>query len=187
MTWTAVLLTGGLSRRMGRDKATLVIEGQPLWSKQLDILRRFNPEAIFISARQVPAWTPPGLRVVLDSTPSRGPLSGIAAALDSLATSHLLVLAVDLPWMTSEHLRKLAGLAGPSCGVIPCNKNYFEPLAAIYPKEAALLAHEALQSNDFSLQSFARELLQRRLTRSYSLSTNECDLYRNLNTLQELE
>ena len=182
-----MLLIGGLSTRMGSDKAALVIEGQPLWSRQLSILRQFNPETVLISCRQVPAWAPQDIQVVLDRPPSRGPLSGIAAALESLSTSHLLALAVDMPRMTPEHLRKLASFAALSYGIIPRNHDYFEPLAAIYPKEAAPIALRALESSDFSLQSFARELLHRQLIKSYSLSSEERNFYRNLNTVQELE
>jgi molybdopterin-guanine dinucleotide biosynthesis protein A len=172
---------------MGRDKAALVIKGEPLWSRQVSILRQFKPETILISGRQAPAWVPQDIQVVLDRPPSRGPLSGIAAALELLSTSHLLALAVDMPKMTSEHLEKLASFAAFSCGIIPRNDDYFEPLAAIYPKEAAPIALRALESSDFSLQSFARELLQRRLIKSYSLSSEERNFYRNLNTMEELE
>ena len=182
MTLSAVLLVGGLSRRMGRDKATLLIGGIPLWSRQLSILRMLEPETLYISARTAPLWAPPDVHVVLDAPPARGPLSGIAAALEAMQTTHLLALAVDLPQMTAEHLRNLKLMAGPSAGVIPRNAEYFEPLAAIYPKGAASLAIDALRSGDTSLQSLIRELLERRLVQTHDLSAAERPLYENLNS-----
>src|SRR5271157_815455 len=119
MTLSAILLAGGLSRRMGADKATLLVAGKPLWQRQLQILSAMQPVALWVSAKDTLPWCPLGVEVVVDKTPSRGPLSGVAAALCHLQTSHLLVLAIDLPQMTTEHLRKLWGLSQPGTGVIP--------------------------------------------------------------------
>src|SRR6185369_1099736 len=153
MTLTAALFVGGESRRMGVDKATLSFAGVPLWRRQLETLRRLRPEVLWISARTRPAWCPADVDVVIDDPPSRGPLSGLAAAAEKLQTTHLLVLAVDLPYMTAGHLEKLRGLARPGCGVIPLNETFFEPLAAIYPIEAAA---EIKSTADASLQGLAR-------------------------------
>ncbi len=46
VTITALLLTGGLSTRMGTDKATFVFEGKALWARQLKLLRELQPEAL---------------------------------------------------------------------------------------------------------------------------------------------
>ena len=93
MTLTAVLFAGGEARRLGADKATLLWEGEPLWSRQLRTLRELAPEKILISARTKPAWCPPEIETVLDEPPARGPLSGIVAALKKMETTHLLALA----------------------------------------------------------------------------------------------
>lgn len=113
-TLTAVLLAGGESQRMGRDKATLILDGEPLWSRQLRILRELQPEKMLISARARPAWCPPEIETVLDAPPSRGPLSGLAAALKRIETTHLLALAIDVPQMTFRAFEKtlVAGLSG---------------------------------------------------------------------------
>src|SRR4029077_6356309 len=87
---TAVLLAGGESRRMGKDKATMMFRGKPLWQIQLDLLRKLGPAEILISARSDPPWRPKELVFVADDAPSRGPLSGLAAALAKMHGSHLL-------------------------------------------------------------------------------------------------
>src|SRR5438874_11064541 len=93
MNITAVLLAGGESRRMGRDKATLLFHGKPLWQIQLELLRRLKPAEILVSARTDPSWRPADVQFVADDLPSRGPLSGIAASLAQVHTAHLLALA----------------------------------------------------------------------------------------------
>ncbi len=187
ITLTAVLLVGGLSRRMGCDKATLGFEGQPLWSRQVALLQQLHPTTIWVSARTKPSWLTAEVEFIADAPPSRGPLSGVAAALDRLTSSHLLALAVDLPNMTANHLGKLTTTASVGCGVIPRNQDFFEPLAAIYPKAAALLAKGALSSKNVSMQSFATELLQQGLLREYVLSSEERSFYRNVNSREDLE
>ena len=183
MTLTTVLFAGGKSRRMGVEKATLPFAGEPLWSRQLNVLRELKPEALWISARSRPGWCPAEIDVVLDAPPARGPLSGLAAVLGRLQTSHVLALAVDLPDMTADHLRDLWKAARPGCGVIPVNESFFEPLCAIYPVEAAT---EAAQAGDGSLQNLAQRLVLQNRAAPYALTTRERRLYRNLNTPEDL-
>ena len=143
MTLTTMLLAGGSSRRMRVDKATLMIAGEPLWQRQLRVLSGLRPETLWVSGQSGLRWCPIGTEIVTDKMPSRGPLSGVAEGLCLLKTSHLLVLAIDLPQMTSNHLRILFGLAKPGKGVIPLNGGGLEPLCAVYPAEAAAAAGAA--------------------------------------------
>src|SRR5205823_740138 len=76
-------------------------------------------------------------RFVADDPPSRGPLSGLGAVLARMHTKHLLALAIDMPFMTEKYLRFLCGQIEPGRGVLPKIDNRAEPLAAIYPQEAA--------------------------------------------------
>jgi molybdopterin-guanine dinucleotide biosynthesis protein A len=187
MTLTAALFVGGESRRMGVDKATLLWRGQPLWARQLECLRELKPDALWISARTRPSWCPAEIEVVTDEQPGRGPLSGISAVLGRLQTTHCLALAIDLPRMTSDHLRKLRGLMQSGCGVIPANGKSFEPLGAIYPIEAAATAREALAGHDISLHHLAKILIQQKRLRPYELTQEETPLYQNINTRVEFE
>ncbi len=186
MKLSAILLAGGRSRRMGVDKATVLIAGKPLWQRQLRVLNDLRPGAVWVSARTVPPWCPREIEVVTDQPPSCGPLSGVAAGLHRLQTSHLLVLAIDLPRMTAEHLGKLWGLARPGTGVIPLHGDYFEPLCAIYPAEAAAAAEKALKNHDASLQHFAQNLLRKSQAQFYDLPSGERPLYLNMNTPSDL-
>lgn len=187
-TLTAVLFVGGLSRRMGVDKATLEFEGEPLWARQLQLLRELQPEALWVSARSRPAWCLEDIEVILDEPPSRGPLSGLAAGLRKIKTSHLLALAIDLPCMTVEPLHRLRSLAEPGCGVVWSRGDLLEPLCAIYPAEAMTQAAVALSRNDdVSLQSFVRALCRENRMKVCPLSESEENLFRNANTPQDLE
>jgi len=156
MTLTTVLFVGGLSRRMGSDKATIELGGQPLWAGNSTCSANSSRKRFGFLRETRPAWCPPEIEVVIDVPPSRGPLTGLAAALSRLNTSHLLALAVDLPQMTSVELRKLWSLASPGHGVIPAIGENFEPLCAIYPVEAATLTASALDGTNFSCKIFPK-------------------------------
>ena len=182
MTLSAMLLAGGQSQRMGTEKATLLVSGEPLWQRQLRVLQELQPVELWVSAREARPWCPPGIEVVLDKIPGRGPLSGVAAGLRRLQTSHLLVLAVDLPQMTAGHLSKLRSLTRPGRGVIPRQGDYFEPLCAIYPVEAIALAEAMLGAGNVSLQPFAQLLLGKSQAVAYDLTPAEQTLYFNMNT-----
>ena len=187
MTLTCVLFAGGESRRMGVDKALLQLNGEALWARQLKMLSELKPAALWVSARTRPAWCPAEIEAVLDKPPSRGPLSGLCAAMEKLRTTHLLALAVDLPRMEAAHLKNLWQLARPGGGVLPMNGDDAEPLCAIYPGGELVIqsAARALAGGDFSLRSFTRTLRQAGCLEIFRLSETERNFYLNANTPDE--
>jgi len=187
MTISAVLLAGGKSRRMGEDKATILFRNVPLWEIQLGLLRQLQPEELLISAQIDPPWRPADIQFVADEEPSRGPLSGIAAALSQIKTRHLLALAIDMPFMTENYLRRLCQLAKPNRGVVPLMEDRFEPLAAIYPHEIGQDVIATLSGNDFSLQSLVARLIAANKLKPVQVSKGEKALFRNLNEPHDLE
>ena len=186
VTFSAVLLAGGESRRMGSDKAGLVFREEPLWRRQLRVLRDLAPEKVFVSARTESSWLPDDTELLVDDPPSRGPLSGLAKALEQMQTSHLLVLAVDMPFMTREQLQFLCGAATEGCGVVPVVGERAEPLAAIYPSEAAPDFIAALAGPDLSLQTLVRKLDASGKVRMSSVPPHDEQLYRSINTPADL-
>jgi molybdopterin-guanine dinucleotide biosynthesis protein A len=84
-TFTGVVLTGGASRRMGRDKATLLLAGMPMAERVAAALATAGAERVL----RVPGD-------VADERPGAGPLGGIVAGLDASATDAVVVLACDL-------------------------------------------------------------------------------------------
>jgi molybdopterin-guanine dinucleotide biosynthesis protein A len=182
----AVLLVGGESRRMGQDKATFEFRGRPLWENQLALLKKLKPIQIFVSARADPLWRPNDTIFVADEAPSRGPLSGLAATFRKTHSTHLLALAIDLPWMSADYLGALWNQIAKGCGVVPTIGDRAEPLAAIYPFEAAIDFATALSGIDHSLQSVVRILAQSGKVRLVDVADQEKELFRNLNSPADL-
>ena len=183
--FAAVLLAGGRSQRMGRDKALLPLaDGQRLWQRQLGVLRALRPAELFISGPAREGF-PVSVTRLEDQTPGLGPLGGIAAALAAMRSPRLLVLAVDLPMMTADFLGALLAEngAGPTVGgVVPqTSDGYFEPLAAVYPRSARAAAGDRLQREDRSLQTFVRVLMENGQVKARPVEDAERGLFVNWN------
>jgi molybdopterin-guanine dinucleotide biosynthesis protein A len=181
MNVSAVLLAGGESRRMGKDKATVLFREKPLWQIQLDLLRKLEPAEILVSARKDPSWRPNDIEFLVDESPSRGPLSGLAASLVRIRSTHLLALAIDMPFMNEKYLRFLCDQIQPGCGVLPITGDRAEPLAAIYPVEARVDFVAALLETDFSMQPLTARLVETGKLRAVQVSEDEEGFFRNLN------
>jgi len=187
MNLSAVLLTGGESRRMGKDKATALFQGKPLWQIQLNLLQKLQPAETLVSARTDPAWRPADVKFVADEPPSRGPLSGVAASLGRIRTKHLLALAIDMPFRSENYLRFLCDQIQPGRAVLPIIGDRAEPLAAIYPAEANVDLTIALSGFDFSLQTLARQLIKMAKLKVVFVTEEEEAFFRNLNEPIDLE
>src|SRR5438045_208943 len=117
MNFSAVILAGGKSSRMGRDKAFLEIGGQTLLARQIQLVRAIGANEIFISGREGPDYSDFGCQVLKDRFHDAGPLAGIESALTAISTPLVLVLAVDLPDMSATFLKQLFLCSTTNVGV----------------------------------------------------------------------
>jgi molybdopterin-guanine dinucleotide biosynthesis protein A len=186
---SGLVLAAGKSRRMGAEKALLVSGGMPLWSRQRDLLAGAGAVEIFLSARPEQAWTESakGFTAVLhDAFPECGPLAGICAGLERMTGSHLAVVAVDLPQLPTAWLTRLSREAAEGAGAVGMRDGFFEPLAAIYPRELKWLAMEHLAAGDYSLQSLLRAAIEQGLMRTLPITADETSWFENWNVPADL-
>ena len=167
---------------MGFDKATLMIDGKPLWQRQLATLRATQPGELLISGRPDGPYSGEGVPIIVDDVPDAGPLGGLATLLRIAKHPLILVLAIDLPDMTAEWLARLVQF-GPA---IPVRDRRLEPLAAFYPKAALPIAERLLAQGERSMRIFAHELFYTGLAKPLTLSPSSSALFRNLNTPEDL-
>lgn len=133
--WTGVVLAGGRSSRMGRDKALIALDGITLLDRAIDLLRPHAKEILVIGdpAKYAPAHA----TVLPDDVPGRGPIGGITTAMRRARYVRLLVLACDLPGLNDRLLVQLKqGLGGTVDAVVPRHGDGVEPLAAAYHRHA---------------------------------------------------
>jgi molybdenum cofactor guanylyltransferase len=149
---------------MGRDKAFVTIDGEPLVTRQLRVLKEAGAAELFVVTRSDGprihgSQTPPpgqfGAKWICDHRADAGPLAGIEAALVSATNPMVLVLAVDLPGMTMKWLGQLIGRAEQGTGVVPRTRRGWEPLAAIYPRTCLPVVRGHLDADRYALQALA--------------------------------
>jgi molybdenum cofactor guanylyltransferase len=186
--FTAVLLAGGKSTRMGRDKALLPVKWQgtrqPLWKRQLSVLEELQPAEIFLSGVSREDC-PKSVAVLSDEVAGAGPLSGILTCLRAASCDRVLVLAVDLGRMTSPYLAELLAASQPECGVVPIRDGRYEPLAAVYPKIAYKIAQHQLEQGARTLQEFISALVESALLRPQKIRPDELRLFENWNSPED--
>ncbi len=137
----ALVLAGGASSRMQRDKAAVEYRGE----RQLDrtcALAARHATAVFVSVRADQADDPLRARwpLIIDALPGAGPIVGIRSALAHTPGAAWLVLACDLPFLSDAALAHLLDQRDPGClatAYLSAHDGLPEPLCAIWEPEAA--------------------------------------------------
>lgn len=154
-TRTGVVLCGGQSRRMGRDKALIELGGRTLLEGAAESLDAVCAQ-VLLAPGGASRYASLGRREVLDAAPGVGPLAGLVAALEAARTEWLIALGCDMPAVDPRVLEELAEFAqkggwdvtmlGSDAGV--------EPLCAAYRSSCAPAARAALARGRTKLTSF---------------------------------
>jgi molybdopterin-guanine dinucleotide biosynthesis protein A len=129
---SAAILAGGRARRFGgADKTQLRVGGRTILDRQVEALRGVV-DRLFLVGYRGAAVVPPSLTCIADRTADQGPLGGLEAALEAADTSPVLLLACDLPYVTTPLLAHLLALTADGDAVVPRTERGYHPLCAAY-------------------------------------------------------
>lgn len=185
--FSALLLAGGQSSRMGQDKAQLAWAGQSLWQVQARKLQALQPACLFIACRQEQGLhesAPPDLQAEwLFDPPGQGsgPLLPILNALTE-AAKPLLVLAVDMPDMTPAFLAEILAQSPEGSALFFRTSHGIEPLAGLYTPAMIPLFEAAVAASRFSLRRLIEDVVEQGLALVLPLSPADEGLFNNANT-----
>ena len=148
----AIILCGGKSSRMGRDKATLPFGPELMLQR---IVRLLSEEVdssaiVVVSAKgQLLPPLPPEIRVVCDENPGRGPLEGLAAGLKAMPDHVEAVYATscDVPLMATSFVRAIFDHLGDHEIAVPVEGQFHHPLAAVYRPRVLAVVQQLLAAN----------------------------------------
>jgi molybdopterin-guanine dinucleotide biosynthesis protein A len=182
----AFILAGGKSTRMGRDKAFVILDGRTLLARALEAARAVTADVRIVGdAAKFAAFAP----VVEDVFPGCGPLGGIHAALRASAAELNLILAVDVPFVSPALLQFMAARACSSSAVVTVARVAgWQPLCAVYRREFADLAEDALREGRYKIDLLFDAVETAAISEdelvAAGFSTRE---FRNLNTREDVE
>lgn len=157
---SGAILAGGQSRRMGRDKAALLLAGEPLLLRTVRRLRTVTPDVVIIGPLERAALAP-GVPIVPDRWPQQGPLGGIATALQALESEAVLVVGCDMPFLNVALLRYLLSLAFAYDAVVVRADGQAHPLHAVYQKRCLPILEAQLLAGKLQVQRFLARLAVR--------------------------
>ena len=156
MNLTGILLCGGKSSRMGKDKALIEVQDRPMYSIPLKLLQNYCSE-ILISANDG-RFNNLGYPVIKDEFIDIGPMGGIYSCLKQARNSHCLVLACDMPLVTGNIIDRMLSKNEDFDAICPMLNNKPEPLQAMYHKRITGLIELSIRSNTYSIQKLLSKL-----------------------------
>lgn len=198
----AVVLAGGESRRMGRDKPFLEFRGRPLVKWVAERLQqagfcRVDVILVVAPAARLEGFAALGLRAVADVYAGRGPLAGLHAGLAAAGPGHHFVIACDQPLFEPRAVRYLLECAEnsgrapdgqPPDAVVPWAAGHLQVLHAVYHRRAADVAEQLLRAGESRLARLLDHLKWHRVDEEELRPFGDpVRMFFNVNTPQDVE
>ncbi len=163
---SALIVSGGRSARMGRDKKFLEIDGRTFIERAVDVAGEFADEVILVlgSKEQMEcteALGIEGVTVVVDAKEGRGPVMGLLTGLYTATGEWVVALPTDAPMMNAGIFKHMLDRKEGYDAVVPVNREYLEPLYAVYKRDAMMKACEwalEVEGEKASLQKIVKGL-----------------------------
>jgi molybdopterin-guanine dinucleotide biosynthesis protein A len=188
---TGVILAGGMSTRLGRDKAVEPLAGQPLIGRVLSMLSDVTDTSVVVvndEDRGAELPLPEDVTVAVDAYPNSGSLGGIFTGLRAASADWALVVACDMPFLNPSLLSRMLELSDGYDVVAPVLDGRPEPTHALYSKACLPHMEERLQQGKLKITGFYEDVRVRYITE------DEVDLldpgrlsFFNVNTQDDLD
>jgi molybdopterin-guanine dinucleotide biosynthesis protein A len=150
---TIAIQAGGQSRRMGTDKAMVLLGGKPLIEHVLERVEGLGNE-ILITSNNHENLSYLEIPLIRDTIPGAGALMGLYTALRAAQGTRVLVLACDMPFVNRQLLEYMIAFDPHADVVVPTHDGFFEPLHAIYSKGCLPAIEAALENRQSQVISF---------------------------------
>ncbi len=183
---TGIILAGGRSSRMGKEKGLVPFREKPLISYSLELLIPFCGE-IIISAN-APEYKSFGYTVITDEISGVGPMGGLYSALLHSTTHDNLVLPCDTPFINKEFIRFLLAFVNNQPAVIPVHPDgKAEPLCGYYSTDILPLLKEFLEQRKYKLVDFLHQAGALFLPLDKDLPFYHPNMFANFNSPEDLK
>ena len=196
MERTAIILSGGHSKRFGRDKCMIELVGKPLifyvFERIFDIVEEVIVVVDSVSLMDLYSQIFLGkVKIVIDEMECQSPLVGALTGFMNSNSEYSILLPCDTPFASKDFINLLFDLSSGFDAVIPRWPNgYIEPLQAVYKTRAALTAaRRAFRRNEMKMSSMISLLRKVRYIPTLAVKKIDPELntFFNINTLADLK
>ena len=149
---TGVILGGGQSRRMGRDKRRLNWEGEPFLDRVCGLMSSLFDEVLVVTAQEDYDCSHLPVRLVTDKIPQKGSLGGLYTGLLEAQNPLIFVVACDMPFLLKESIARLC-LEPISDVLVVKLSTGIQPLHARYSKRCAPVIEQMIHEGDLKIQN----------------------------------
>jgi molybdopterin-guanine dinucleotide biosynthesis protein A len=157
----AIVLCGGGSTRMGRDKAALPIGAETFLERAIRVAREITTDVIVVARASQPA--PPGVRIVHDPIENLGPLAGMAEGLAASTSDLNVVIACDMPLIKSAVLQRLVDAIGDHDACVAMIDGHASVLCGVYRSRVAPVARQLLDEGERRVTALADRIATKRV------------------------
>ncbi|WP_103069451.1 molybdenum cofactor guanylyltransferase [Aquimarina sediminis] len=179
---TGIILAGGKSSRMGKEKGLLLLNNKPFIQYSIEALQPLVNQIIIVSSNT--DYDVFGIKRVEDIIPDSGPVAGLHAGLTHSKTENNLVVSCDAPLLTTTLLEKLLHYKKEDNDIVQFEaEGKTIPLTALYKKRCSHKCLELLLLEERRL----RKLVSALQTKTISLLKKEYALVANINTIEDLK
>ena len=185
--FSAAILAGGKSRRMGFNKEDIQINGKNLTSSIIEQLHVHFNEVIVVSNS---GKVYDGVEVVTDEFKNVGPLGGIHVALKNSSTDFVYITACDMPFFSDEYISVITDIVSKQVFDIYVYKcgEFIEPMNAVYSKKCIKNLECFLESGKRSVHEFIESVSVRYITEDeIKRIENYNRIFENLNSKEDLD
>jgi molybdenum cofactor guanylyltransferase len=184
-TLTGVILAGGSSSRMGRDKALIPIEGVPMIQRIAETMRTVF-ETVYIVSDHFEQYSFLHLPGVRDTHSGCGPLGGVHTALSTLNSAAIFVLASDTPFVPKELITYIIHEASDTPVCVAREGERIHPLCGVYQRICLPALTACVASGRLKMMPFLEEVGATLLPVDARLSWYHVNLLLNINTPDDI-
>ena len=193
---SVIILCGGRSRRMGKDKGSLVLNDKPMLIHVLDTVREIADEIVLVlrDQEQINKYKAilrdieVSIKIVTDESKDQGPLVGILTGLSHIKSEYAQILPCDSPFISKSFVLKMFEIAEAKKfdAVVPIwDDGHIEPLHSIYKKDIVDIGKNLIKKERYNVKSLIDNLNVK------YVDVEELDestmSFRNLNTVEEFK
>ena len=183
---TGILLAGGMSSRMGREKGSMLIGKRMMYAYPLRVLESVCDEILISSCRSLPAQHTH--TTVCDRIKGIGPMGGIHTCLEHSSTDLNIVLSYDMPMVNEGLLRYLIKQSQGWDIVVPSMQaGQVEPLCALYRKNISEVLEELIGENRYAVRQALPKAASLVLNIQSDMAFYHPDLFMNINSMEDLK